>query len=61
MNELARESEMATQSLRFHRQQTKPGMVQISEFAEIGPGAFREPTGLLRIAIQRDFGNADQS
>jgi len=55
MNELARVSEMATQSLRFHRQQTNPAVVQISEVVESALVLFGSRLVSSRIAIQRDF------
>jgi len=55
MSELARVSEMATQSLRFHRQQTRPGMVQISEVVESALVLFGSRLVASRIAIERDF------
>jgi signal transduction histidine kinase len=55
MEELARVSEIVTQTLRFHRQQTKPALVQISEVVESALVLFGSRLVSSHIVIERDF------
>ena len=53
--ELARVSETVTQSLRFHRQQSKPSAVHLIEVIEAVLELFGGRLVSARIAIERDF------
>jgi signal transduction histidine kinase len=55
MSELARVSEIVTQTLRFHRQQTKPCLVQISELVESSLALYGSRLVSSQIRIERDF------
>jgi signal transduction histidine kinase len=55
LSELARVSEIVTQTLRFHRQQTKPSMVQVADVVESVLVLFGGRLVSARIAIERDF------
>jgi signal transduction histidine kinase len=55
MSELARVSEIVTQTLKFHRQQSKPGMVQITEIVESALALYQGRLISARIVIEKDF------
>jgi signal transduction histidine kinase len=55
MSELARVSEIVTQTLRFHQQQTKPSMIQVADVVESVLVLFGGRLVSARIAIERDF------
>jgi signal transduction histidine kinase len=55
MSELARVSEIVTQTLTFHRQQTRPNMVQITELVESALALYQGRLISARIVIERDF------
>jgi signal transduction histidine kinase len=54
-SELARVSEIVTQTLRFHRQQTKPSQVQVVEVVESVLVLYGGRLVSARILIERDF------
>jgi signal transduction histidine kinase len=54
-SELARVSEIVTQTLRFHRQQTKPSMVQIVDVVESVLVLYGGRLVSARIGIEREF------
>ena len=54
-SELARVSEIVTQTLRFHRQQTKPSLVQVVEVVESVLVLYGGRLVSARILIERDF------
>jgi signal transduction histidine kinase len=55
MSELARVSEIVTQTLQFHRQQTRPGVVHITEIVESALALYHARLMSARIVIERDF------
>jgi signal transduction histidine kinase len=55
MSELARVSEIVTKTLKFHRQQTKPDVVQITEIVESALGLYHRRLISAQIVIERDF------
>jgi signal transduction histidine kinase len=55
MSELARVSEIVTQTLRFYRQQSKPDMVQITEIVESALVLYQGRLISAQIVIERDF------
>jgi signal transduction histidine kinase len=55
MRELARVSEIVTQTLKFHRQQSKPVMVRITEIVESALVLYHGRLISAQIAIERDF------
>jgi signal transduction histidine kinase len=55
MSELARVSEIVTQTLKFHRQQTNPDVVQITEIVESALGLYHGRLISAHIVIERDF------
>ncbi len=55
MGELARVSEIVTQTLRFHQQQSKPVMVQVSEVVDSALVLYQARLTSARIVIDRDF------
>jgi signal transduction histidine kinase len=55
MSELARVSEIVTQTLRFYRQQSKPEMVQITEIVESALVLYQRRLISAQIVIERDF------
>jgi len=55
MSELARVSEIVTQTLKFHRQQSKPGIVQITEIVESALALYQGRLISARIVIEKDF------
>jgi signal transduction histidine kinase len=55
MSELARVSEIVTQTLKFHRQQSKPGMVQVTEIVESALALYQGRLVSARIVIEKDF------
>ena len=55
MSELARVSEIVTQTLRFHRQQSKPGVVQVTEIVESALALYHARLMSAQIVIERDF------
>jgi signal transduction histidine kinase len=55
MSELARVSEIVTQTLKFHRQQSKPDMVQITEIVESALALYQGRLMSAQIVIEKDF------
>jgi signal transduction histidine kinase len=55
MSELARVSEIVTQTLKFHRQQTKPGVVQVTEIVESALALYHARLMSAQIVIEKDF------
>ncbi len=55
MSELARVSEIVTQTLRFHRAQIKPVMVQVPEIVESALVLYHARLRSAQIVIERDF------
>lgn len=55
VGELARVSEIVTQTLRFHQQQSKPVMVQVSEVVDSALVLYQARLTSARIVIERDF------
>jgi signal transduction histidine kinase len=55
MSELARVSEIVTQTLKFHRQQSKPDMVQITEIMESALALYQGRLMSAQIVIEKDF------
>jgi signal transduction histidine kinase len=55
MSELARVSEIVTQTLTFHRQQTRPNVVQITELVESALALYHARLMYAQIVIERDF------
>ena len=55
MGELARVSEIVTQTLRFHQQQRKPVMVQVCEIVDSVLMLYQARLTSARIVIERDF------
>jgi signal transduction histidine kinase len=55
MSELARVSEIVTQTLKFHRQQTKPDVVQITDIVESALGLYHGRLISAHIVIEREF------
>ena len=55
MSELARVSEIVTETLRFHRQQVKPVMVQVPEIVDSALVLYHARLRSARIVIERDF------
>jgi signal transduction histidine kinase len=54
-SELARVSEIVTQTLTFHRQQTRPNMVQITELVQSALALYHARLVYAQIVIERDF------
>jgi signal transduction histidine kinase len=54
-SELARVSEIVTQTLRFHRQQSKPVMVQIAELVESALLLYQARLTAAQIVIEKEF------
>ena len=55
MKELARVSEIVTQTLRFHREQSKPVMVQVPEIVDSALVLYQARLTSAQIVIERDF------
>jgi signal transduction histidine kinase len=55
MSELARVSEIVTQTLRFYRQQSKPEMVQITEIVESALVLYQRRLISAQIVVEKDF------
>ncbi len=55
MDELARVSEIVTQTLRFHREPSKPVMVQVTEIVDSALVLYQARLTSARIVIERDF------
>jgi signal transduction histidine kinase len=55
MSELARVSEIVTQTLKFHRQNSKPVMVQVNEIVDSALILYQARLSSAQIVIQRDF------
>lgn len=55
MDELARVSEIVTQTLRFHREPNKPVMVQVSEIVDSALVLYQARLTSARIVIEKDF------
>ena len=55
MSELARVSEIVTQTLKFYRQQSKPVMVQITEIVESALVLYQARLLSAQIVVERDF------
>ena len=55
MSELARVSELVTQTLRFHRQQSNPVMVQVHEIVDSVLVFYQKRLSSAQIVIQKDF------
>jgi signal transduction histidine kinase len=55
MSELARVSEIVTETLRFHRQQVKPVMVQVPEIVDSALVLYHARLRSAQIVIERDF------
>ena len=55
MSELARVSEIVIQTLRFHRQQVKPVMVQVPEIVDSAFVLYHARLRSAQIVIERDF------
>jgi signal transduction histidine kinase len=55
INELTRVSEIVTQTLRFHRQNSKPVMVQVDEIVDSALVFYQSRLSSAQIVIDRDF------
>jgi signal transduction histidine kinase len=55
MSELARVSEIVTQTLKFHRQNSKPVMVQVDEIVDSALILYQARLSSAQIVIRRDF------
>ncbi len=55
MNELARVSEIVTQTLRFYRQNSKPVIVQINEIMDSALVLYKARLSSAQIVLERDF------
>ena len=55
MDELARVSEIVTQTLRFHREPSKPAMVQVAEVVDSALVLYQTRLTAARIVIEKDF------
>ncbi len=55
MSELARVSEIVTQTLRFYRQQSKPEMVRITEIVDSALVLYQRRLISAQIMVERDF------
>lgn len=54
-SELARVSEIATQTLRFYKEPVKPAMVHVSEIVDSALALYRARLTSAEIAVERDF------
>ena len=57
MNELARVSEIVTQTLRFYREPSRPTLVRVSEIVDSALVLYEARLTHAGIAIERDFRN----
>ncbi len=55
MSELARVSEIVTQTLKFHRQQSHPVVVQVPEIVDSVLALYQNRLSSAHVAIERDF------
>ncbi len=55
MNELARASEIVTQTLRFYRQNSKPVIVQVNEIVDSALLLYQARLSSAQILLERDF------
>ena len=55
MNELARASEIVTQTLRFYRQNSKPVIVQVNEIVDSALLLYQARLSSAQIVLERDF------
>jgi signal transduction histidine kinase len=55
MNELARVSEIVTQTLRFYRQNSKPVIVQVNEIMDSALLLYKARLSAAQIVLERDF------
>jgi signal transduction histidine kinase len=57
-NELARVSEIVTQTLRFYREPSKPALVRVSEIVDSALTLYEARLTHAEIAVERDFRNS---